>query len=241
MTLRKLLTLSVVACGVALMSSAARAQDPAAKPRDAKPASKSPKAKDPHAGHDHSKHDHGDHDHGDHDHADHDHGGMSPEMEAMMKAGMPGKEHELLQGMVGSWKAESKWWMSPEAPPIPGTADVENKSIWGGRFIQTKYVDSSPEHSWEGMGLNGYDNVKKQYISFWGDSNSTGLMISYGTYDPASKSFTYTGEYDDPLTGKPVEVRMVTKLLSDSQSTFEMFEKRNGKESKSLEIMYTRK
>ena len=42
----------------------------------------------------------------------------------------------------------------------------------------------------KGMGVEGYDNVKKKFVSSWIDNMGTGIQFSEGTYDPATKTFT---------------------------------------------------
>lgn len=168
------------------------------------------------------------------------HGGDEA-MAAMMKAGAPGENHELLKGMVGTWKATSKMWMAPGTEPMPGDAISENTLVLGGRFVHTVYKDKNAEHPFEGVGLTGYDNFKKKFSSTWADSMATSVGTSYGTYDAATKTFAYVGEYDDSETGKPVKYRMTVKINSNDQHTMEMFQPGpDGKEFKGLEVAYTR-
>src|SRR5262245_53619246 len=53
---------------------------------------------------------------------------LDPRMEEMMKkaeaACTPGAAHQSLEPLVGDWKAEVKFWMTPDAPPTitKGTA-----------------------------------------------------------------------------------------------------------------------
>ena len=44
----------------------------------------------------------------------------------------------------------------------------------------------------EGMGIVGYDNLLKKFVSVWIDNMGTGLMPGTGTYDAATKTYTYT-------------------------------------------------
>ena len=40
----------------------------------------------------------------------------------------------------------------------------------------------------KGMGVEGYDNVKKKFVGSWIDNMGTGIQFSDGTYDPATKT-----------------------------------------------------
>jgi hypothetical protein len=91
--------------------------------------------------------------------------------------------------------------------------------------------------SYEGMGTMGYDNGKKKYIGTWFDSMSTGIMSYEGDYDHGSKQMVMRGSYVDPLSGKETATRMVTRMVSDDQTVFEMYgPDLAGKEVKWMEI-----
>jgi hypothetical protein len=66
-----------------------------------------------------------------------------------------------------------------------------------------------------GIGFTGYDNLKKKYVMSWMDNAATGIMYSEGTYDPATKTFTYVGECPDVMNGKYARSRTVDKMIDD--------------------------
>jgi hypothetical protein len=90
------------------------------------------------------------------------------------------------------------------------------------------------------MGVEGYDNVKKKFIGTWTDNMGTGIMTSEGDYDPATKTFTFTGEYEG-IPGMKQRIREVLKLVDKDHMTFEWYENRQGQEAKTMEIDYTRR
>ena len=63
----------------------------------------------------------------------------------------------------------------------------------------------------KGMGIEGYDNAKKKFVSSWIDNMGTGIQFSEGTYDPATKTFTYTSEIE-MMPGMKTPVREVIKV-----------------------------
>ena len=69
---------------------------------------------------------------------------------------------------------------------------------------------------------------------------STSIIMSEGTYDPATKTFTYTAE-EEMMPGMKTKVREVIKLVDNNHHTLEWFEDRGGKEVKTMQIDYTRK
>jgi len=70
-----------------------------------------------------------------------------------------------------------------------------------------------------------------------------GTMMSIssgGTADPAGKVFTITSTFDDPVSGKPVPYKMVTKVVDNNSHVFSMIGSNNGKDYTQMEITYTR-
>ena len=70
----------------------------------------------------------------------------------------------------------------------------------------------------KGMGVEGYDNVKKKFVSSWIDNMGTGIQFSDGTYDPATKTFTYTSEME-MMPGMKTPVREVIKMTDKDHMT----------------------
>ncbi len=160
--------------------------------------------------------------------------GEHPGADAWAKAAAPGPEHEVLKHFAGSWTTKAKFVMDPAKPAEESTGTSENTMILGGRFMHQVYKGSMMGRPFEGVGVWGYDNMKKQYTSVWLDNNTTSIMPSTGTYDAATKSFTEIAE-----EGK---MRMVTRIVSDTEHQFEMYGVGpDGKEMKVGEITYTRK
>jgi hypothetical protein len=91
-----------------------------------------------------------------------------------------------------------------------------------------------------GQGVTGYDNTKKKFVGTWIDSMSTGIMRSEGTTDASGKVMTTQMTGVDPLTGKESKMKIVTKWEGDDKLVDEFYEKRGGKEIKTMEITYSR-
>lgn len=151
---------------------------------------------------------------------------MSPEeMQAAWTSYMtPGQNHKLLEPMVGTFRTTVKSRMSPDAPWEESTGSCTNRWIFDGRFLETSYQGSTAGMSFEGRGLTGYDNAAQEFVSFWSDSMSTGLMpISHGSVDATGKVFTYTREMDDPITGVHTKMREVTTVESSKSHRMEWY------------------
>ncbi len=164
----------------------------------------------------------------------------SDEMQAMMAYSTPGDIHKMLAKSAGSWSATLSMWMQPDTKPVSSTASCVNEMILGGRYLQAKNKGVFMGQPFEGIGLTGYDNAKKQFISTWVDNMGTGIMTMTGSWDEASKSIKYSGMMVDPTTSKDVPVREVWRFLDDNNQVMEMYASSNGKEFKTMEVKYTR-
>lgn len=162
-------------------------------------------------------------------------------MEAMVKAATPGPNHQLLASVAGDWTFKSRMWMNPSAPPAESTGSVSYTTLLGGRYVEGQYRGNMMGMPFEGRGLMGYDNVAEQFQATWADNMGTTIMYMTGQYDPDAKTITYTGRMDDLMKpGTKINVREVVHLTSPDSHTMEWFETRDGKEVKTMEIVYTR-
>ena len=170
---------------------------------------------------------------------------MSPEEAAMMaayqKAGTPGDAHAAMAKMAGSYDLSIRSWNNPGAPPVVETGTATRSMVLDGRVMVEDMQSQMYGQPFTGHGMSGYDNVTGKYWSTWNDSMSTGLMVSQGSCD-AGGACTFNGSWNDPVTKGKVNARMTTKWTSPTVEVFEMYAPgADGKESKMMEITYTRK
>ncbi|MBA2585740.1 MAG: DUF1579 domain-containing protein [Chthoniobacterales bacterium] len=176
---------------------------------------------------------------------------MQKMMGQMMELSKLNENHKLLAGLAGTWSYTVKMWMSPDpaAPPSESKGTAVRKPIMNGRYftmdVSGKMQMPGPDGKmkdmeFKGTSIEAYDNVKQKFVSTWADNMSTGIMMSEGTYDPATKTFTYTGEME-MMPGMKSKVREVVKITDSNHHAFEFYEDRGGQEAKTMEINYTRK
>jgi hypothetical protein len=172
-------------------------------------------------------------------------------MKQMMELSKTGENHKLLANLAGTWVYDIKFWMNPDpnAPPSESKGTAVRKPIMNGRYfvmdvsgkMQMPGPDGKPKDmQFKGMSIEGYDNVKKKFVATWIDNMGTGIEFSDGTYDPATKTFTYNLEME-PVPGMKAKVREVLKIVDNDHQTLEWYENRGGQEKKTMEINYTRK
>ncbi|MBA3962453.1 MAG: DUF1579 domain-containing protein [Chthoniobacterales bacterium] len=170
-------------------------------------------------------------------------------MKQMMELAKPNENHKLLAQLTGTWTDTVKMWMAPGAPPSVSTGTAERRAVMDGRYYVAHFDGEMKmpgedgklkNFRFHGMSIEGYDNVKKKFFSTWVDNMGTGILTSEGTYDPASKSFTYTAEME-MIPGQKTKAREVLKIVDADHHTLEWYEDRGGQENKTMEITYTRK
>ena len=163
-------------------------------------------------------------------------------MEKWMAFATPGDAHKVLDPRTGKWNFAVKFWHTPDAPPGESTGTSETKWIMDGRYLHDETHGSFEGQPFHGMGISGYDNLKKKYFGTWIDNMGTGLMVSEGTYDPAKKTITYESNSPDVMAGKYVKGRIVERYDSRDAWTMEMYgpDPTSGKEFKMMEIAYKR-
>lgn len=167
----------------------------------------------------------------------------APSVDEMMKMyeqfNAPGPEHARLRDVVGTWSTETRYWMGPGEPTVcKGGSRME--LILDGRYLKEEFHCATPTRPYAGMALLGYDNSLKKYVSVWMDNWSTGIIHAEGTHDPATKTTTMGGEYQDPLIGR-VKTRSVLRELSKDKLIYETYRLGfMGGEEKEMEITYTR-
>jgi hypothetical protein len=162
-------------------------------------------------------------------------------MEKYMKAATPGPEHADLGKLAGKWKLAVTAWMAPGAPPQKSDGSAEFKPILGGRYMQQEVHGDMGGQPFEGLGIEGYDNVTKQRVGTWVDSMSTGPMVTRGKCAAGAKKCTFRGKMPDAVAGKEVPVSETLTMIDDNSFKFEMNGPGpDGKVFKMMEIVYTR-
>ena len=174
------------------------------------------------------------------DHAGHGHGAQDPMMEAMIKAGTPGPQHDEMKKMAGTWKAHVKSYNDPNQPPAESDGTSTYEMTLDGRYLLERFSGEMPGMGpFNGMGILAFNNVTSEYEHIWMDSMSTGIFMSKGKPN-ADGSCTFKGEMDNPMGGGKWPCRMEFKPAGENQRHFEMWCSMGGPEVKMMEITYTR-
>jgi hypothetical protein len=164
-----------------------------------------------------------------------------PMMAKIMQYGTPGEAHKALAPKVGKWTVEMKQFQPGGTVATTMTGSSEARWIFDGRFVEEDFRAEYMGEPFQGRGTTGYDIMKKQYVSTWIDSMSTAIFSSSGTFDPATKTFSFSGEAPDVMAEKYVKMRWVEKWIDADHSISQGFKPGpDGKEFMEMEMHYTR-
>ena len=168
---------------------------------------------------------------------------MDPQtmMEMYQKLATPGEPHKLFATLAGSWTTTTKEWMEPGKPPTESTGTADMKMLLDGRFLYQEFTSQMMGQPFSGIGIDGYDNLRKRYVTAWIDTMGTGIFMMEGTASADGKTITLKGQHAE-LGGGQMTHRAIWKIVDSNTQTFDMYGTHHrGKEMKMMEITYTRK
>jgi hypothetical protein len=167
---------------------------------------------------------------------------MAAMMEACAKFASPGAGHERFKKLEGRWSATVKFWLDPSGDPSEGAGFSEFRLLLGGRFLQQEYKGEAMGQPFEGMGITGFDNFREEYVDFWMDTMSTGVMMSRGQAEKSGETVNFNGTMDSPGMGlKDIPIRSVARFDDDDTHVLQMFSPGpDGREFQNMEIIYKR-
>jgi len=163
---------------------------------------------------------------------------------AWMEFATPGEMHKMLAKSDGNWIGETTTWMEEGGKPIKSVSECTNKTIFEGRYQVSNHRGNFMGMPFEGMGIMGYDNAKKKFVSTWIDNMGTGIMSSTGDWNSSKKSIEFRGKMTDPTRpDKDCEIREIYTFIDENNHTLEMYgpDAKTGKEFKTMEIKFIRK
>jgi len=135
-------------------------------------------------------------------------------------------------------------WMEkfkPGKDPVVGKVSAEFKMLKDGRYLQQEFKGEMMGKPFTGTGIIGFDRVTGKYANTWIDNFTTSLFYSTGTSKDTGKTLEFTDEHICPMTNQPMKSRSVFKIVDADTLQFEMYEARDGKELKGMEMAYKRK
>ena len=154
------------------------------------------------------------------------------------------EEHAILKKDVGRWKAVTTVWMNEVGETDPNAEPQSSEGIETNRMVGDLWVVSDFKGEFGGMpfsghSVTGYSPEKKAYMGTWIDSFSIKPMKMVGTYDKSSDTMTFNTE-GWGMDGKPYKGKIVAEYIDRSTRKMTMYDIKDGKEIKSMQIEYSR-
>lgn len=148
---------------------------------------------------------------------------------------VPGKEHEKLKEMEGTWD----YVMTAEGAPESKGVSVM-KMVLGGMWLETHFEGEFAGQKFTGRGLDSFDAASGKYKSVWCDSTSGSPTVFTGTYDEAGKVLTMTGESMGP-DGSPMKMKSVSTTVDADHLDFRMMIVAGDQDVEIMTVKYTRR
>jgi hypothetical protein len=162
-------------------------------------------------------------------------------LDTYRKLATPGEPHKRLASLAGTWTTHTKEWIEPGKPPSESSGTCEYKTLLDGRYVQQDCTGTMMGHPFTGIGMQGYDNFTKKYVTTWIDSLGTGIFSMEGKAGADSTTITLHGYLADPFEG-PLKQRAVWKFPDTNTQILEMYGPHGkGTEMLMMEITYSRK
>jgi hypothetical protein len=140
----------------------------------------------------------------------------------------PGKEHDHLKQLVGTWEAESEF----------GKGTMTYKTGLDGMWLVGDFDGEFGGMKFKGKSLDSYDSATKKYRSVWVDSFSAMPRVMEGSLDKDNKVMTLTGE--GPVQeGKTGKFKSITEIKDANTVEYSLF--MVGSEQPIVKITYKRK
>jgi Protein of unknown function (DUF1579) len=160
---------------------------------------------------------------------------LAPAVSAQPAMPKPGPEHERLRKLEGTWDATIK------------TTEGESKGTMtfkmqpGGFWLLSHFKADFGGQPFQGNGADGYDPIKKKYVSVWVDSMSPTLLVFEGTLDKDGKTVTQIGN-GPGMDGRMTKLKSVTEHKDDDTMVFTLSAPdKDGKDQTMITITYKRK
>lgn len=163
------------------------------------------------------------------------------QMKAWKAYATPGNLHKMMADEIGTWNCDMTFWEAEGGKPSKATSTANVKMILGGRYQETNYQGTMMGQPFEGKSMLAYNNASKEYTSTFIDNMGTGMMVLNGTYDEKTKSMELKGDMVNPINGNKTAYREVYTIVDPKTRKMEMFDTKNGKEYKSMEIIMKKK
>lgn len=164
-------------------------------------------------------------------------------MQQLLDFSRPGSNHALLGTLVGTWN-----FQDAARPFVKGT--LRRTPMYEGRFYSVEITGGKlpipiadgkmKEANYQGLQLEGYDNVRKQFVTTAINNHiGSDTEVQMGTYDMAKHTLTYEWEAE-LIPGTKTKNKRVLRFIDATHYAEDYYESQNGTDVKVRELVYTK-
>ena len=129
----------------------------------------------------------------------------------------------------------------PDGSTMTSVMTVKRTMDLDGRVMLEDWSGEAMGQPFEGMGITGYDNNKKQFVATWIDSFSTGVYTMFGSINPEGNVMTLVGHMDEPMTGEMGKaVLSEHEIIDENTHRMRSYDVLYGEKKLQFEITYRR-
>lgn len=166
-------------------------------------------------------------------------GAGAADMEKLMEElATPGEMHAWMAKFDGTWDVDCTFH-EMDGTVLHEKATATFRMILGGRWSEQVFDGTYKGKSFDGRGITGYDNAKKEFANYWFDTMSTGTAPATGSRSEDGKTLTLVGVWTAP--GMAFPFRYVTTWVDENEFTFQIVMGEGGQDTVFGEMTYTRK
>jgi len=147
------------------------------------------------------------------------------------------QQHKDMAASVGTWDVKGEMYNAPGQPPMKFSGTAVRRMVLGGNYLAE--VFKGAEFPFEGHLLQGYDTVRKEFVSIWADSSSPVMSVSRGTQGEDGKVVMFSEE-PDLGSGKLVKMKSVIEPHKGGM-TMTAYKVTDKGETISMKLVYTRR
>jgi hypothetical protein len=132
------------------------------------------------------------------------------------------KEHEILGQLAGTWEGTLKAAVrfSPDEIPTPTSMNI--RWMLDGYFLESDdSIQIGQTPAFLSRTVYGYNTMKKYFYRTEFQKGDPREYLSTGTWDPATRTFTFIGPEHSTVTGDDFQRRDTFRLVGEDQLAFE--------------------
>jgi len=152
----------------------------------------------------------------------------------------PGAVHEAFAPLIGRWRANTKAFSDPNAPPFETQGTEETYWVLGGLGVAYSFQGDFGPAKFHGFGFTTWNVTENCYHGYWYDSLTPAGPTPYkGHYDAERRALTTIKE-GPGCDGQIITQRMIDTIHDSDHRTFEIYTLRPEGDQLALHIDYTR-